>query len=64
VINSNPIRHDLNAGFPFYYSDGTVLKTIVRSNPGLVLLKGSVVIGMWAWRDIPSFDEVKEKYLK
>lgn len=60
----DPIRHDLNAAFPFYYSDGTVLKTIIRSNPGLVLLKGSVVEGMWAWRDIPSFDEVKEKYLK
>jgi len=59
----DPIRHELNAAFPFYYADGTVLKTIVRANPGLVLLKGPVVVAMWHYNDLPTFDEVKKKYL-
>ena len=60
----DPIRHELNAAFPFYYADATVLKTIVRSNPGLVLLKGPVVVDMWHYNDLPTFDEVKRKYLQ
>jgi len=60
----DPIRHELNAAFPFYYSDGTVLKTIIRSNPGLVLLKGPVVIAIWHYNDLPTFDEVSKKYFK
>lgn len=60
----DPIRHELNAAFPFYYADATVLKTVIRSNPGLVLLKGPVVVDMWHYNDIPSFDEVSKKYFK
>ena len=39
--------------YPFYTTDPTELKIIVRSNPGLVLLKDGVVLDKWAWRDIP-----------
>jgi uncharacterized membrane protein YphA (DoxX/SURF4 family) len=60
----DPIRHELNAAFPFYYADATVLKTVIRSNPGLVLLNGPVVVDMWHYNDIPSFDEVSKKYFK
>jgi hypothetical protein len=60
----DPLRHELNAAFPFYYADGTVLKTIIRSNPGLVLLRGSTVLGQWHYNDIPSFDEIRSEYFK
>jgi hypothetical protein len=55
----DPLRHKLNAAFPFYYGDGIVLKTIVRSNPGLVLLKGASVIEMWHGNDTPEWEEVQ-----
>ncbi len=58
----DPIRHELNAAFPFYYSDATVLKTIIRANPGLVLLKGPVPVAMWHYNDIPTWDKISSKY--
>ena len=33
------------------------LKIVIRSNPGLVLIKEGVVVGKWAWRDLPTFSE-------
>ena len=47
-------RHDVNLAVPFYYADATVLKTIIRSNPGFVLLQNGVVKGKFHYHDIPT----------
>lgn len=44
--------------YPFYTCDQTELKIVVRSNPGLVMLKSGVVVGKWPWRSLPSWDEL------
>ncbi len=49
--------------YDFYNTDATVLKTMIRSNPGLILLKGGTVQAMWHANTIPSFNDVKEQYL-
>jgi triosephosphate isomerase len=41
------------ADYPFYTTDPTELKIIVRNNPGVVLIQDGVVLDKWAWRDIP-----------
>ena len=55
-------RHEVNAAYDYYYCDAIPLKTIIRSNPGLVLLKKGTVIDMWHYNDFPSFEEINKKY--
>ena len=45
-----------------YNLDGTVLKTMIRSNPGLMLLKAGTVQDMWHYHRFPSYNDVKQKY--
>ena len=46
-------RKEHGVTYPFYTTDPTELKIIVRSNPGVVLLKDGIVLDKWAWRDVP-----------
>jgi uncharacterized membrane protein YphA (DoxX/SURF4 family) len=55
-------KHGFNLNF--YYSDATPLKTAVRNNPGVILLKEGYVMDKWSFRDIPDMEEVIEKLPK
>ncbi len=39
--------------FPLYLTDQTTLKTMIRSNPGIIKLKKGTVKEKKAWRDLP-----------
>jgi uncharacterized membrane protein YphA (DoxX/SURF4 family) len=46
-------RHEHQLAIPYYFADATVLKTMVRANPGLTLWVNGTVKGMWHHNDIP-----------
>ncbi len=61
------IRHwrDITgAEYDFYFSDETTLKTIIRSNPGLVLIKDGVVIGKWSHNALPDLGPQSQRLEK
>jgi uncharacterized membrane protein YphA (DoxX/SURF4 family) len=53
-------RHENQLAIPYYFADATVLKTIVRSNPGITLWVDGTVKGMWHHNDTPEGNEVLE----
>lgn len=55
------IRHEYQFPFKFYYGDNTNLKSIIRSNPGLLLFKKGTVVASWPSTDLPSYKELLRK---
>jgi len=47
----------------FFFGDDTVLKSMVRANPGLMLLKDGVVLAKWHYNDFPDYEEIRKNYL-
>ncbi|MEL7022070.1 MAG: hypothetical protein AAGK47_10700, partial [Bacteroidota bacterium] len=57
-------RHASQSAYPFYQADDILLKTIVRSNPGIVLLKQGQIIHKWHHKQLPSFATIKNEYMQ
>ncbi|WP_449436095.1 BT_3928 family protein [Pedobacter steynii] len=45
-----------------FYADAVPLKSMVRANPGVLLLKNGVVVNKWHYNNVPSFDELTKMY--
>lgn len=49
-------------GHIFCSVDEITLKTMVRSNPGYLLLNKGLITGKWSWANIPAFEELEKEY--
>lgn len=49
----NRWRELTGAEYPFCATDGTTLKTIIRSNPGLMLIHGGHIVRKWSHNFLP-----------
>ena len=45
-----------------FNADGVPLKSMVRSNPGLLLLKDGIVIDKWHFHMLPSYEKLEKEY--
>jgi hypothetical protein len=58
-----PYRHEYQLMYEYYMMDPTPLKSIVRSNPGVVLMKGNTIVKKWSGYAIPTYTTL-QKYMK
>ncbi|TXF87803.1 DoxX family protein [Neolewinella aurantiaca] len=56
----NDFRQTIGVDYPFWQGDDIMLKTIIRSNPGVVLMKDGVILGKWHHTKVPPFAEMDE----
>lgn len=53
-------RHEYGLMYDYYRIDNKMAKSMIRSNPGIILMKGSVVIETWPARSVPSAEKVRK----
>ena len=53
-------RHEVNLATPYYFADATVLKTMIRANPGLMVLHNGTVVAKYHYHDIPALYQVEK----
>jgi uncharacterized membrane protein YphA (DoxX/SURF4 family) len=58
------LKKELNADYTFYTGDAIFLKTIIRSNPGLVIVKNGTVKAKYHHRHIPDYGTIRSTVLK
>ncbi|MCF8227831.1 MAG: DoxX family protein [Bacteroidales bacterium] len=57
-------REKHNVEYDFYYADDIILKTIIRSNPGLILLKDGIVLDKWHYNDFPEYGDIFAEHIE
>lgn len=60
----NSFKEASGADFPFLQGDDIMLKTIIRSNPGILLMKNGTIVKKWHYKQLPHFEEIQEDYLQ
>ena len=68
ILTSNSVRdayefrRNWMLTMPFFFADAIPLKSMVRANPGLILMKNGVVIQKWHYRNLPDFETLDQNY--
>ncbi|WP_454804081.1 BT_3928 family protein [Mucilaginibacter phyllosphaerae] len=61
--NAQKFAKDHKLVSELFYADGVPLKTMVRSNPGIILLKNGTVINKWHFHNMPKYEYIVKNYL-
>jgi hypothetical protein len=51
-------KEKAKASYPMYNMDDTTLKTMIRSNPGLMLIRGGTILGKWHHKRLKKLDKI------
>jgi uncharacterized membrane protein YphA (DoxX/SURF4 family) len=55
---------ETGAPYEFFHADEIDLKTMIRSNPGLLVLKGGTIVAKYSRNQIPTVEEFRSGFLK
>lgn len=55
---------ETGAPYEFFHADEIDLKTMIRSNPGLIVLKGGTIVAKYSRNQIPTPEQFREEFLK
>lgn len=65
---TDALKEEYGLSFPFYFTDQTTLKTIVRSNPGVLLLQEGTIVQKLHYNDLDQLElkelSEEERYLQ
>lgn len=53
TASASDVVKSYDNGLTFCTADETTLKTVVRSNPGYMLLRAGTIVGKWSWATLP-----------
>lgn len=56
------ISRELNLLTEIFYADAVPLKSMVRANPGVLLLRNGIVIDKWHYNTLPDFKTLDDRY--
>ena len=56
-------KADVGIDFAILNADDILLKTIVRSNPGILLIEKGAILDKWHFRKAPDFVDIKARHL-
>jgi len=62
--DSDRFAEETDAPYEFFNADEIDLKTMIRSNPGLLVLKGGTIVAKYSRNEIPSPEAFKAEFLK
>ena len=70
LLTSSPVRdaeafskkHHLVS--EMFYADGVPLKSMVRANPGVLLLKNGTIINKWHYHTVPKYEDMVKQYFQ
>jgi uncharacterized membrane protein YphA (DoxX/SURF4 family) len=64
-LTSSPENEIQSLGLPyeFCFTDEVTLKTVIRSNPGIVLLQKGTILGKWHYHDMPDAESLSPNLL-
>ena len=57
-------KENITFDLQFFNADDITLKTMIRSNPGLILIKDGTIIDKWHHNNLPTWEELEEEYIK
>lgn len=55
-------KQNLSPDMQFHYADDVELKTMVRANPGLFLIRDGVIVHKWHHNNLPDWEALEQQY--